>query len=838
MKKWIKRILIGLVVGVVVAVVGLAIFLLTFDPNAYKYKLAELVQNRYQRTLTIDGDIELSLFPRLGLSLQDVSLSETNSTEIFASIESARLAVAIVPLLTNHLVVDHVAVSGFKARLAREKDGNFNFDNLVGGNSVGEQLPVTDKPEALVAAGVDAGTRLAAQQGRPTSFQIDIAGLELKDGEILLQDHTTGRAVALNDLNANTGRVTFNQPFNVNLSAHIEGGDPRVDAQLNGSGMLTLDPSGGRYAAQKLDLRVSGQLPDAQAKSLVTRGNVAFNGVERSLDVSSLEVLFNGDISASSTPLKGVEASIVVPKLAMYPNKRQLQVERLTVRATGATPGGRFELAADTPSLNISPAQAVGQVVSGRFRLTGTETLDATVALAGISGNAAEIDINEAKLEATSKTGDRLIKTSFISPLTANFLARTFTMSALRGDVAITDPTLPKGSLQIPVIGSASADLLRDQAQANINAVLEGGKFNLSTEVNRLSETPRIGFTLNVDILDLDKLVPPPTPLPAAQKEGEIKPGDKSEATPAGRAQGDGIIDLSALVGQTASGTIKVGRLVLRGLIAEGVSAAVKLDQGKLDLTDLAATLYEGRVAGAISIDAARNNRLTSKLTLSDVAIQPLLTDVAGRSTLLGKGSLVLDLHTAGANTYALRAGLNGTAQARLRDGAIKGIDIAQTLRQLKHVLVGKGTAPGGSTESDVRTDFTSFDLNLAFDNGVGEVRDLKIASPLLRITHGKPSSINLIEHTLDVVTLVRVVATTTGQDGADLADLRQLLIPIHFVGPISKPLFSVQWKGLAEHAAKSGLQDKLREALRGKGGANEAAAREAGEALKGLIRK
>ena len=57
MKNWIKRILIGLVVVVVVAVVGLAIFLLTFDPNAYKYKLAELVQDRYQRTLTIYGDI-------------------------------------------------------------------------------------------------------------------------------------------------------------------------------------------------------------------------------------------------------------------------------------------------------------------------------------------------------------------------------------------------------------------------------------------------------------------------------------------------------------------------------------------------------------------------------------------------------------------------------------------------------------------------------------------------------------------------------------------------------------------------------------------------------------
>src|SRR3546814_2005421 len=78
MKTWFKRILIGLVVLVVVAVVGLAIFLLTFDPNAYKYKLEELVQERYHRTMAIDGEIELSLFPRIGLAVQDVALSEVD----------------------------------------------------------------------------------------------------------------------------------------------------------------------------------------------------------------------------------------------------------------------------------------------------------------------------------------------------------------------------------------------------------------------------------------------------------------------------------------------------------------------------------------------------------------------------------------------------------------------------------------------------------------------------------------------------------------------------------------------------------------------------------------
>src|SRR3546814_6974350 len=111
--------------------VGIGIFLLTFDPNAYKNKLEEIVYNRYQRTLAIKGDLQLSLFPRIGLSVQDVSLSNRNSKETFASVDSARFAVAIWPLMFNRLVVDHVAVTGFKAWVTRDSKGNFNFNDLI-----------------------------------------------------------------------------------------------------------------------------------------------------------------------------------------------------------------------------------------------------------------------------------------------------------------------------------------------------------------------------------------------------------------------------------------------------------------------------------------------------------------------------------------------------------------------------------------------------------------------------------------------------------------------------------------------------------------------------------
>ncbi|MPS81441.1 MAG: AsmA family protein [Achromobacter sp.] len=832
MKTWFKRILIGLVVLVVVAVVGLAIFLLTFDPNAYKYKLEELVQERYHRTLTIDGEIELSLFPRIGLSVQGVSLSEPNSPDTFASIESTRLAVAVWPLLSNSFVVDHVAISGLKARVVRGKDGQFNFSNLVGGASTTTAAPASPA-EALVGAAqtaaqaITSGTLPASRN----NMQIDIAGLDLKDGEVQLQDAISGMAVAVTKINANTGRVTFNQPFDVRLTARVEGGNPRVDANLTGQALLTLDPSAKRYAAQKLDLRMDGKLPGAEAKSLAVRGNLAFNGQKSALDVAGLEVVFQGDITDPAARATGVEASVAMPKLAIDPHKSQLQIEKLAVRAKGGSADGPFEFAVDAPALNISPTSATGEALTGRVRISG---LDASFGLNGISGNAVELDIKEAKLDSTSKNGDRVVKLNFASPLSLNLLQRSGGLSALRGDVNITDPGLPKGSLQIPVIGSLNADLLKDQASSKINAVLEGGKFDLSADITKLSQTPIVKFALAVDTLDLDKLVPPIAAAPAKPPADGKKDDSKPAAPPAPAAPVDDTIDLSALVGPSVNGTLKVGKLVVRGLKADEVAAVVKLDKGKLEISSLTAGLYGGKLAGALSVDAAQGNQVASKMSLAGIAIEPLLMDLANRNVLSGTGSLALDLKTAGANAYAMKSGLGGTLQVRLRDGAVKGINLTQTLRELKAAFKPESQDETVPADTSKQTEFSEMDADLAFTKGVAAVKRLNIVSPLLRVTQGDPANIDFVKSELDLVARARVVNPAANPDGQELIDLKDVTIPVQVKGPFDKPTYTLLWKDAIGGILKRSLENKLRDAVTGKGG-NGAAV---DKALKGLLGK
>ncbi|CAB3850347.1 hypothetical protein LMG26689_01946 [Achromobacter animicus] len=832
MKTWFKRILIGLVVLVVVAVVGLAIFLLTFDPNAYKYKLEELVQERYQRTLTIDGEIELSLFPRIGLYVQGVSLSEPNSTDTFASIESTRLAVAVWPLLSNSFVVDHVAISGLKARVVRDKQGQFNFSNLVGGTQ-----PVTDSPsnpaEALVGAAQTAAQAITSGNLPPTrnNMQIDIAGLDLKDGEVQLQDAITGMAVAFTRINANTGRVTFNQPFDVRMTARVEGGYPRVDANLTGQALLTLDPSAKRYAAQRLDLRMDGKLPGAEAKSLVMRGNLAFNGQKSALDVGGLELLFQGDVTEPSVKATNVEASVAIPKLAIDPHKSQLQIEKLAVRAKGGVVDGPFELAVDAPALNISPASATGEALTGRVRISG---LDASFGLNGISGNAGELDIKEAKLDSTSKKGDRVVKLNFASPLSLNLLMRSGAMSALRGDVNITDPGLPKGSLQIPVIGSLTVDLLKDQATSKINAVLEGGKFDLSADITKLTDTPQMKFALVVDTLDLDKLVPPVVAAPPKPPADGKKDDSKPAPAPAPAAPVDDTINLSALVGPSVNGTLKVGKLVVRGLKADDVSASVKLDKGKLDISDLAAGLYGGKLAGALSVDAAQGNQIATKMTLAGIAIEPLLVDLAKRNVLSGTGNLTLDLKTGGANVYAMKSGLGGTLQLKLRDGAVKGIDLTQTLRDLKARFSPDAQNETVAADTGKQTQFSELDADFAIAKGIATVKRLNFVSPLLRVTQGEPASIDFVKSELDLVARARVINPAANPDGKELIDLKDVTIPVHFKGPFDNPSYTLLWKDAIGGILKRSLENKLKEAVSGKGKSGAAV----DKALKGLLGK
>ena len=132
MTVWIKRIGIALAVLLLLAVAAATWLIASFDPNRYKGVAVEWMKTHRNRTLAIDGPIELSVFPRVAVKLSQVSLSEAGRAETFAAVDRAALAVDLLPLLSGRVVVGRVEASGVRVHLLRDAQGKRNTDDLAG----------------------------------------------------------------------------------------------------------------------------------------------------------------------------------------------------------------------------------------------------------------------------------------------------------------------------------------------------------------------------------------------------------------------------------------------------------------------------------------------------------------------------------------------------------------------------------------------------------------------------------------------------------------------------------------------------------------------------------
>ena len=76
MNKIVKFVVLPLTALIVIVVAIGAYVAATFDPNQYKGQIVQAVKDKTKRTLKLDGDIKLSLFPSIGAKLGKSSLSE------------------------------------------------------------------------------------------------------------------------------------------------------------------------------------------------------------------------------------------------------------------------------------------------------------------------------------------------------------------------------------------------------------------------------------------------------------------------------------------------------------------------------------------------------------------------------------------------------------------------------------------------------------------------------------------------------------------------------------------------------------------------------------------
>lgn len=771
--KILKYLLIA--VGILVIAFGalIAYVAATFDPNAYKPQVIQLVKEKTQRTLKLEGDIKLAFWPNIGADLGKLSLSEVRSEKEFLAVEGAHVSLALMPLLSKQLVVNEVRLKGARASITRFKDGRMSIDDL---------------------AGAGAGAAGGAKPAPGGEFGFDIDHVVIEDSAFAFRDETKGAQYALSKVNLKTGRIANGVPTRVELSLAVQGDQPKVDLATELKTRLTFDLDKQIYSLDDLALQAKG----------------------RAADITNLALKASGGVTAR------LESG-------------EFATDKLSVAMSGTSGKDSFDVKLDAPRLSFTGDKASGDKLTIAAKVSGPQgTTSANVSLPGIEGSAKAFKSSAMALDLDMKQGDLAVKAKVASPLTGNIQAQQVSLPQLKASISASGPGIPGKSLSGELAGSASVDAGKQNVQANLAGKVAGSSVKAKLGVAGFAP-PGITFDIDIDQLDVDRYLPPKAAGGTGATGGTGGAGSKKQA--------EQPFDLTGLRNLRANGTLRIGSLKASNVKASNVRLDIKANGGRVDVSPLAANLYQGAMNGALAINAApATPTFAVKQSLKGVSIGPLLKDLADNDTLEGRGNVSLDVTTQGSTVSALKRALGGTAAVRLTDGALKGIDIAGTIRNAKAKL---GTLRGEQTQqADVKqkTDFSELSATFNIKNGVAHNNDLDLKSPLLRV--GGQGEVNIGEDTLNYLVKASIVATSRGQGGRGLDDLKGITVPVRVAGPLGSPTYKLDYASIATDVVKQKAEEAIRgqiEKRLGGGAARDDATKSGGgvqDAIRGLLRR
>jgi len=846
---------IALVIAAILAVLVLLVVYLavTFNPNDYKPTVIQLVKDKKQRTLDIKGDIKLSFWPKIGADLGEITLSEHQSDRQFVAIKSAKVALAVLPLLKKEIVVDTVYLDGAQVNVIQHADGSFNFDDL-----------------------------LSKEEEESQQINFDVQGVKITNTQASFTNEGTGAKYSVDQFNLTTGQVALKKPFDVATDFHLMANQPAVDAKAAIKANIMADPEGKHFVVKGLDAQLKGALLDGQNVAVSAQGSVDVDAAKTALDVSGLKLAMQGDF-------KGVQRDVSVQAPALKVNPTLISSDKVLLSLKQKDANGDVNLAVELAELkgNQQAVESKGitadvSVNAGARKVEGHFASPVKANLADlifeVPALAGKFDIKDPavpngamqgqfKLAANANVKQEQVKTTFDLTLAETKLngdvsvagfstphigfkvhADTLNLNALLGNAggkkeAAASSTKASTKSDKPADLSALKTLFLD-GSINIGKILyspytlsglnvgikaDGQKLALQGLDVKLDDSriqgnvgisqfnkPLYTFDLNIDKLDLNRY------LPATEaKAGDSKPAEKT----ADKAEQP--IDLSALKALNAQGNIRIGWLKYGKTEAKNLNVGLKAQDGLASLDPLNVDVYQGTVRGAIKLDARATPAVAIQQSLQNIAVGPLLVDTINNDMLSGNGNVNLNVTAQGNTVTALKKSLGGSVDLRMADGAVKGFDLAGMIRDAKgklNLLKGESNA---SADNSKKTDFSELTATFNIKNGVAHNDDLAMKAPVFRLTKGESKGdIDIGKEQINYLAKPTLVNSLKGQGGKDAEQLGSIGIPVKVTGTFAAPKFGVDMAALGQALAKSVALDALTEKL----GGTKA------DALKGLL--
>ncbi|WP_429809692.1 AsmA family protein [Ensifer sp. B1-9] len=349
-------------------------------------------------------------------------------------------------------------------------------------------------------------------------------------------------------------------------------------------------------------------------------------------------------------------------------------------------------------------------------------------------------------------------------------------------------------------IGQGGGDSVEQFAfKGEVNASASGVEFQKATlSVNGVEGTGNGSVQLGTPLKILSALHF--AELDLARLAG-AQPASPQAKGKAGSPAPDAPLDLSSLRTIDASIKVDAERLGYGRVFAGPVATTLVISEGVASLDLPESPFYGGRMAANLKADGTGEGAsIALKASIAGASAAPLLIDLANFKHLEGALQAQFDIAGAGATTGALKRALQGAANVRFSDGAIRGIDVADVYNNLVGLM-----SSGFKQNENSATGFTELGASFAIENGVARTEDIKLIGPLVRMSGSGEA--NLPNDQLNFRLDPRVVASLEGQ-GADIAT-EGIGVPVMIEGSFAAPRIYPDLSGLLKNpdAALSALK-------------------------------
>ncbi|EPJ43323.1 MAG: hypothetical protein OFPII_42540 [Osedax symbiont Rs1] len=316
MKKLIKIITITLTAAVLLIVTGGAILGLFIDPNDYKSEIEQKALETANINLQINGDIGWSIYPSIGLDISSIKASFINQDSL-AALDSARVSIMLIPLLSGDIKVKAVTIKGLELNLVKSASGN-NW-------------------QPQTAATTESETTDSSDASQPSEKQpnIDIESISIIDANVTYTDQVTGDVSSISAFNLTTDRIVLGQAFNAQLSfnaAISQAKQQLFSAETIINGNFSLDPAMQRFKISALDLQLkinADKNLQLQLKADID-ANLAANSIAvDNLQINSFDLQANGALKLTGPQLATITGNLALETFDLKALLHKLQVSEI-----------------------------------------------------------------------------------------------------------------------------------------------------------------------------------------------------------------------------------------------------------------------------------------------------------------------------------------------------------------------------------------------------------------------------------------------------------------------------------------------------------------------------